>query len=259
MHCAILLGRMGLALAVVTAACDTCPDTAPDNGGVLLAPEGNCSQGFSKFRSSTFFEHQFQAWSPGKNIDMKNPYGSVRIQVGGIEYGARVSAFVEPFTYALWESDANRRLKANEATFPDFHFFNVDKQGNLVLDVTTNGEIQYDLTADIPKIFDGVLTVTADRDDIDYWLWNSSQVSGAKFLSGSGNITANFSNAANFTIQAKAEHGIVSFGSAIQGRNAFKDVVISPDGTSGTAVVGNGAGSLEASTSHGNIAFNLIR
>ena len=68
----------------------------------------------------------------------------------------------------------------------------------------------------------------------------------------SDNVAAASVAWAIFTIQAKAERGVVTFG------NAFKDVVISPDGTSGSAVVGNGAGSLEASTTHGNIAFKSI-
>ncbi len=218
-----------------------CPDSAPVDGGKSVTKD-NCIELEPTVEYDGTARTANQAWTTGMGVTITNGNGSLTIdstsatdvQVSGI-----------PFTRDGTSDAEKANATAHLSAMPPPSVTG-DASG-IVISAPGQGFDGYKLTVHLPATFDGVLKASNGNGDLTYSGTPSS--SGNTLHSDNGDVTATIGSGAKVTASAMTEFGAVVF----QGPWTMR--MVTPDMTSGSAVLGDGSGSISGTTKNGDVFF----
>jgi hypothetical protein len=238
----------GLFALGTTAGCKVSPcDTPAGVDGGKPVTKGNCieleptEQYTGNVRTGT------QAWSSGKNVIVTNGNGDLKIFSDGAAGEVRVDGtpFTRDGSSTAEMNDAYARLAAR----PD-PTVGTDASGNITINAPGSGFDGYRLNVHLPSSgFDGATSATTDNGPIEYHA--TPATSGNSLVTKNGDINAFIGAGAKIMATGKTELGIVVF------RGAWTSPAVSADQLTGSAQLGDGSGSLNATTGLGDVVFEL--
>jgi hypothetical protein len=218
-----------------------CPDSQAIDGGKQTTKE-NCIQfePTEQFTGNT--RTVTNAWSSGKSVTVTNGNGEVNVLSDGSATEVKVDGI--PFTRDTHDQADNAygRLAAR----PD-PAISADAAGNVTVNAPYHGFDGYRLTVHLPAAFDGVLVATTGAGDVVHQGTVAS--SGNSLQTGAGDVKSTVGAASNIKVTGRTGLGVVAF------TGAWTSPVVATDQESGSAQLGAGAGSLDATTDVGDITF----
>jgi hypothetical protein len=230
----LLLGAAGCKVSA-------CPDSPAIDGGKQTTKE-NCIQ----FQPTEQFTGNTRtvtnAWSAGKNVTVTSGNGEIKILSDGSATEVRVEGI--PFTRDTHDQADNAygRLAAR----PD-PAISADAAGNVTVNSPYNGFDGYRLTVHLPATFDGVLVASTGAGDVTHS--GTVATAGNSLHTGAGDVASTVGAGSNFKATGKTGLGLVAF------TGTWTSPTVAADQRSGSAQLGAGAGSLDATTDVGDITF----
>lgn len=238
----LFVGTMGISGTFATGGCQSCPDDAIYQGDRLLTQSTNCLTQTRRY-TRTPVPSGLDWRTVRGHVTIRNSNGSIDIETGPSEL--MQTPFVDASIAATEERPATDRL----AKVPLATFF-IDSFGSLIvksegIDFTEG----LDMRLTLPPTFRGAIITSTGRGEIRYRREAASR--GNLLSSEHGDVTATLEASSNVTVTSRATNGEVAFSGAWRSKD------IAADRSHGTAVAGDGLGSLELSTGKGNVNVTL--
>jgi hypothetical protein len=219
-----------------------CQDSAAVDGGKPVTKD-NCIQFEPTIEYDGTARTANQAWTTGMGVTITNVNGNLTIDsTGATDVEVSGIPFTRDGTSDGEKANATAHLSAMAPPS-----VTSDASG-IVISAPGGGFDGYKLTVHLPATFDGVLKASNGNGDLTYSGTPSS--SGNTLHSDNGDVTATIGTGAKVTASAMTEFGTVVF----QGLQ-WTMQMISPDMTSGSAVLGDGTGSIAGTTKNGDVFF----
>lgn len=237
-----------LLVLAVAAGCkvSACPDAQAIDGGKSTTKD-NCLQFEPTVEYDGTARTASQAWSTGKSVSIKNRNGSLTVTSDSTS-ATDVQVSGIPFTRD-GTSDAEKQSATAHLTAMASPGVTADATGNVIIDAPGGGVDGYKLTVRLPSAFDGVVGATNDNGDLAYSGTPTSV--GNTLHSDNGDVSATVGAGSKIMATGSTDLGIVVF------RGAWTSPVVSVDQMSGSAQLGDGSGSLNATTGLGDVVFQI--
>jgi hypothetical protein len=219
-----------------------CPDSTAVDGGKSVTKD-NCIQLEPTVEYDGATRIDSHPWSTGMAVTVTNLNGSLTITSDATSGIVEVSGV--PFTRD-GSSDAEKQAATQRLSAMASPTITADASG-IVISAPGGGFDGYKLGIQLPPEFDGVLKATNDNGDIIYSGTPTSI--GNTLHSGNGEVNATIGTGANVTATAMTELGTVSF------LGPWTTPMLSADQSSGTATLGTGAATIQATTANGDVVF----
>jgi len=229
-----------------TAGCKVTSCDSPAVDGGKPVTKGNCIEFEPTEQYTGNVRTVTQAWSSGKNVVVTNGNGDLKIFSDGATAEVRVDG--TPFTRDGMSTAEANDAYARLAARPD-PAVAADAAGNVTIDAPGSGFDGYRLNVHLPSGFDGTTSATNGNGTIEYHATPST--SGNSLQTKNGDINAFIGAGAKIMATGKTDLGIVVF------RGAWTSPTVSADQTSGSAQLGDGSGSVNATTGLGDVVFEL--
>jgi hypothetical protein len=231
--------------AGITAGCKVTPCDTTDVDGGKPVTKGNCVQfeATEEFNGTT--RTFTQPWSTGKNVVITNGNGDLKIFSDNVDGEVRLDA--TPFTRDVHEAanDAYGRLAARADPA-----MATDASGTISIRAEGHDFDGWRLNVHLPATgFDGATSASTNAGTIDYRAIPAS--TGNMLHTGAGDIDAVFGAASRVKVTGKTNLGIVVF------RGMWTSPMVAMDQMGGSGQLGDGAGTLDATTGSGDIMFEL--
>jgi hypothetical protein len=241
----VLTSMAGVAAFGFVAGCKVtaCPETQTIDGGKQVNQD-NCLL----FQSTEQFTGDPRtvsgAWSSGKNVNVTSANGDVNIVSDAAQGEVRVDG--TPFTRDVKDQANNAYARLAARPSPAL---TTDTAGNVGIDSPYQGFDGYHLTVHLPAGFDGVLSASTNNGSLGYQ--GTLTTAGNALHSGNGDVTARIGAASKITASGTTELGVIVF------RGPWMSPTVASDQKSGTAQLGDGSGSLRATTGLGDVFFDI--